>query len=544
MLCKVVEHFVKFCALNVLCFSIGHRTFAQEASPDKERGTYRSPIDDLLTVERVSVLPFLDNLQGIYARPIEAHFISLIEGMHRWNYIPASNSGAILSPEELEAAPEKTLQISQALGVDGFFAGQVIKGPSGIKVHISFFLTKDGKLLSQAILRDYKQFDLADLKEQTQRMLTEIVNRIPYSGRVLSRESNRITVNLGRRDGLQVGQLLSVIQIIQSQRHPKFNFLVRTEKEIFGKIKVLKVDETLSFGTVVTEKEKGAIQKNSKIGPLDFIVYGGGAGEGLSLTPSPEEALSQREDGKIAFGKDAQAWQPQAPPTFGQIGGLAGFTRMSENIDLAGVGAYSASNELAPAIQLDGEIWITPQWTFFAKLQQAIIQVNNPRPGSPTKINHQFSNYEAGFGYRFRFGPHVWSPHIEPFLGYFTSKLYSDSSTPQMFTTMNYSGFKFGVRGSTPLDNASLYGVGGEFALAFKMGMTETPVTSGASSTNNLTQFGIFGFKKIGERLKAQVQLDFSMYSTSFSGRGSRTESATNASQRYMTLSAGAYYMF
>ena len=103
--------------------------------------------------------------------------------------------------------------------------------------------------------------------------------------------------------------MLSVVQLIQVHRHPKFNFLVKTEKEIFGKIKILKVDETLSFGVVVTEKEKGAIKKNSKIASLDFVTYGGT--ESLSLNPTPEEELANRDDSKIAFGKNARAWSPE-----------------------------------------------------------------------------------------------------------------------------------------------------------------------------------------------------------------------------------------
>ncbi|NJM10063.1 MAG: hypothetical protein HC883_04020 [Bdellovibrionaceae bacterium] len=308
--CLLLRRFIKFIPIVLVGISMGYRTLAQETVQEAEKSTYRSEVDELLSIEKVSLLPFTDNLQGIYARPLEAHFISLIDKMHRWDYVSANNSGQILSPEELEASPEKAMQVSQGIGADAFFSARITKGPNGVIIHVSMFLTKDGKLLSQAILKDYRQFNINDLKEQTQRLLAEIVARIPYSGRVLSRESNRVTVNLGAQDGIQRNQMLSAIQIIKVHRHPKFNFLVRTEKEIFGKIKVLKVDETLSFGVVVSEKERGAIQKGSKIGPLDFVTY---SGESLSLQPTAEEALEQREDGAIAFGKNAKAWQPRTP---------------------------------------------------------------------------------------------------------------------------------------------------------------------------------------------------------------------------------------
>lgn len=539
MLCLLLRRFIKFTLPSLLLVSMGYRTFAQEAEGAR---AYRSDVDDLLTIEKVSLLPFTDNLQGIYARPLEAHFTSLLDKMHRWDFVPANSSGPILSPEELESDPAKAIQVSQGMGADAFFASRVTKGPNGVAIHLSLFLTKDGKLLSQAVLKDYKQFNINDLKEQMQRLLTEIVSRLPYSGRVLSRESNRVTVNLGTKDGIQPGQMLSVIQIIQAHRHPKFNFLVRTEKEIFGKIKILKADETLSFGVVVSEKEKGAVQKNAKIGPLDFVTY---SGESLSLTPSAEEELTQREDGALAFGKDAKAWKPQNPPSFGQVGARLGLSRFKGNTQLSGYGALESYNDFAPSVLLEGEIWVTPEWTFRAKLKQGIVAVDNERPGStPRELSQSLTYYEATAGYRLRFGPYGWSPYAEPYLGYLNYKLFSDSATPEAFMTQQYTGFKFGVTGAAPIAENGLFGIGGDFAMVWKPSLRESPHTSGGSSENQIVQFGIFGFKKLGERLKVQANLDFEMYSSNFSGTGTRAESATSSSHRYTTLSGGLYYMF
>lgn len=527
----------------VLLVSGGYRTFAQSAT-EAVKGTYRSDVDDLLTVQKVSVLPFTDNLQGIYARPLEAHLISVIEKMHRWDYVPANSSGPILSPEEIENAPEKGLQVSQGLGADAFFAVRVIKGPNGVMIHMSLFLTKDGKLLSQAILKDFKQFNIEALKEQMQTLLNEIVARLPYSGRVLSREANRVTINLGSSDGIQNQQMLSVVQIIQAQRHPKFNFLVKTEKEIFGKIKVLKVDETLSFGVVVSEKERGAIQKNSKIGSIDFVSYGNA--NSLSLSPPPEEALAQREDGGIAFGKDAKAWLPTNAPTFGQVGGQLGLGRFAGNRDSTAAGAAEATNNFVPSVTLLGEIWITQEWTFHAKLRQAIIPVDNPVSSStPSQLNQSMQYYEAGGGYTFRLGPYIWSAAVEPYVGLFYYRLYADNSSPRVYTTMTYSGLKFGLRGSTPVGDGNQYGVGGDFSMAYNPKVQEQPNPSGDSTKGTVVQFGIFGYKRIGERLKLQGNLDFEMYASSFSGAsGGAAVTATSASHRHTTLSGGVIFLF
>lgn len=543
LICRnVLRNFLSLSAA-LLLVSAGHRTLAQSVN-EPVRGSYRSEVDDLLTVQKVSVLPFTDNLQGIYGRPLEAHFISVIDKMHRWDYVAATPSGPILSPEELEASPDKVKQVSGGLGADAFFAVRLTKGPNGVTMHMSLFLTKDGKLLSQAILKDYKQFNIEALKEQMQILLNEIVARIPYSGRVLSREANRVTINLGLKDGIQTQQMLSVVQIIQAQRHPKFNFLVKTEKEIFGKIKILKVDETLSFGVVVSEKERGAIQKNSKIGSVDFVSYGNPTN--LSLTPSPEEALGQREDSGIAFGKEAREWLPTSTPTFGQVGGQLGIGRFAGNRDSTAAGSAEASNNIAPSVTLLGEIWVTQEWTFHAKLRQGIIPIDNPvSASSPGKLNQSMQYYEAGVGYTFRLGPYIWSANVEPYLGFFYYRLYTDNSTPRVYTTMTFSGPKFGLRGSTPIGDSNLYGVGGDFSMAWNPAVSESPNPSGDSTKGTVVQFGIFGYRRFGERLKFQGNLDFEMYSASFSGSsGGAAVSASSASQRHTTLSGGVIFLF
>jgi hypothetical protein len=175
-----------------------------------------------------------------------------------------------------------------------------------------------------------------------------------------------------------------------------------------------------------------------------------------------------------------------------------------------------------------------------------IVPVSNPRSGStPATLNQSLSYYEAGFGYTMRLGPYAWSPFLEPFMGYFSYRLYADAADPEAFTTMQYQGFKFGLRGETPIGGENgRYGVGGEFSMALNPSLRESPVPSGDSEKNSVVQFGIYGFKKLGERLKLRADLDFDMYSSNFSGRGGRAEPATSASQRYTTLSAGIYYMF
>jgi hypothetical protein len=187
---------------------------------------------------------------------------------------------------------------------------------------------------------------------------------------------------------------------------------------------------------------------------------------------------------------------------------------------------------------------VTQEWTFHARLKTALVPIDNPKSSStPTELNQTMKYYEAGVGYTFRFGASLHSPNVEPYLGLYYYNLDTDDSNPRVYTDLTFSGMKFGVRGSSPVGDGGLFGVGGDFSLAWKPGVREAPEPSGDSVSGNVVQFGIFGYRRVGERLKYQAALDFEMYSASFSG-ASGPNPATSASHRHTTLSGGLIYMF
>lgn len=539
MKCRICTCLYIWTIVTLVYFTALQNSWAQTVS---KAPSFQSELDQLLTIKRVTIASFSDNAQGIYARPLEAHFIGLLSNNHRWDYSSTNSIGPILTPDELEDDPDKAAAYSSGLDADAFYACRITKGPSGISIKLSFFLKKDSKLFAQAIVRDLQRFDINDMKQQLNELHNQILKKIPYSGVIMSRQGNRVTVNLGRKDGVDKDQILTVIQFIKLTRHPKFNFLVSTEKEILGRIKLVKVDETLSFGAVITERESGAIQKDSKLGPIDFVVYpetdllNGGSSEGQ---------LGQQPQNQVSFGQSPKAWIPQREPTFGQIGAAAGINLFNGSTRLTSYGSLETSALLAPSVSFMGELWVTSNFTLRAVFRQAIIPVKNPYSGAtPSELSQNLSYYEMTVGYNHRFGPSIWDPSAEAFLGLLNYKLYVDDSSPEAYTTKTYSGFKFGLKGSLPVTNDKLWYGGGHLAMVWKPSLSESPVTSGATNENSINQFGLFGGRKITERIKAQANLDFELYSSTFSGNGSRTDDARSSSQRHTVITGAIYYMF
>jgi len=97
--------------------------------------------------------------------------------------------------------------------------------------------------------------------------------------------------------------------------------------------------------------------------------------------------------------------------------------------------------------------------------------------------------------------------------------------------------------GGTPITEDDVWHIGGKIAFTVTPRLNETPYTSGASSTNNVNQFGVWVSKKMSEHWKLQGNLDFEVFTSNFSGAGSGLTS-NSASEQFITLSGGAYYLF
>lgn len=536
---RSVFHFSPF--IFCLPFFICAHAHAQALADSKvveQSSLYVSPVDASLTIRRITLLPVVDNVSGIYARPLESLIEEKLKSKHQFDFEEFRDSNEIPTFEELTDDPNKVKPLLDGHDVDAALAARVVRGPKGISINLVLFLKADGKVLLQVDERDINKSDLASVKEEVLKLYDSIFGKLPYDGFLLSRQGERVTMNLGRLDGIQENQILSAIQIIKLERHPKFNFLIRTEKEVLGKIRVLKVEDTLSFGRIIVEKEKGAIGKLTKISGSEFVTYD----QKLTLS---NETVDYKEH--PAFGKDPKEWKPLKAASFGQIGLRLGLSHFSSNTNIPSVGNLDSSTSIAPSIALDGELWVTSNFIASVFLRQGIMQLSNPRTGStPEDLSVSTSAYRVLLGYQFMLEDSFWGPKLEAQVGYAQYRSFVDDSQPRAFTTMQFSGLQFGLRGGLPITEEKDWFAGAGFVISYDPKLKESPVTSGGSSKNTVNTFNVYVQRKLRENLRATGNIDFEMYSANFSGRGSRgsNEIATSASQQNIMLSGGIYYLF
>lgn len=523
---------------SVFIFSL--QLHAQQEQKVQTAAIYKSDIDELLTIKSISILPTTDNVGGIYSRPAEEQLKSDIDKNHRFKLVDSQFAGALISPDDLEANPQQVKDVSQNINADAVIASRVTKGPDGITMQVSLFLKADGKLISKEVQKEKSSFDTKQIRAATSEMLGKVLKQIPYDGMVLSRSNSLVTINLGKRNGLSPGQMVSANLIIKVNRHPKLNFIISSDKEVLGKIRLDKVDDTISFGQIITEKSVGAVRKDTKITGIDFVQY--------STSPLDEafrETPQTKSEKNATFGDNPKEWRPADPPTFGKIGVGLGLGQMRYNTTrpTATNPSLAADTNLYPSVKLTAELWFTSEWIGNFEIEQGVMSADNPGTGSPGELSINQSNYLLSFGYNFMIQDDFFGPSVLLSLGYASYGLDVDSSSDVALTSTTYSGLFFGIKGTVPISLDRKWNLGGGLQYFLKSDLSESPQNSG-SNDNTMTRFQILGYYQQNTRMRFTGSLDFSLFSTKFSGTGTHSEPATDASQKFTTLNGGIEYLF
>lgn len=508
----------------------------------KAQSSFVSADDQELSIKSVTVVPFTDNVKGIYAAPMTTAFMDLLSNDSQWSYQPLPQAPTTETTLDLDENPAQVTALAAAAKVDALLTFRLTKGPHGMNGTLTLYTAKSGLPLLQEELRDYTGFEIKDLEKQVADMYTHLKSRLPYMGVVLSRRGQELTINLGYKTGIKAGDELSVVQILKINRHPKLHILVSTEKEILGKIKVYKADELLSFAYVTFEKEPGVVQAGSKLLPKNFVQYNEPVVQDGKIIPG----LENRKDRDVSYGNNAREWLPENAPQYGRIAVLAGIGNYSQSVNLQSQSLDSSTTQ-APIIAVRGEIWISPEWNILYNLSQSVFSVPNPLSGStPGHLNMSLSSYGVLGAYNFLMSNDFFGPKLQLSAGYATFNSRADQSTPLTYTDMNYGGLIVGLSGQFPISTDVPIDLGARFNLFVDPNMSES-ISSGSSSRSTINEFSFFGIYHLRSRFKIRAEINFQYYSSDFSGNGSgdrATDPASNSTQKMTSFLGGIEYLF
>lgn len=525
--------FIFFAFFLSLGICLSREAWAQKAS-------YISAIDQDLSIEKVAVVNVVDNVSGIYAKPLEEHLRNLIQKQKTWD-LTEQKPRAVQAPEELEENPKEVAALLKSLKVQGLITLRISRGPAGVSMKLNLFVGKDGFLLAQEKVDNLSQFDVKSLQNQLAALYENIKKHVPYSGEILSRRGQQITMNFGRNQGALENSEVSVIQIFKLNRHPKYKFIVSVDKEILGRVRITKVEDSISFATILSEKEAGCLSVGNKVMTHEFVTY---ADPGVSADGKVLNELAERGDKEVSLGNKPVEWVPDTPPTFGKVALLLGIGNYSYNTNLTTAGAITGSKDYMPSIALESELWINPKFQLEFDLRDSVGSISNPLSGSsPSTLNVSLMHYQLLASYSFLIAEDFFGPKINLKGGFATHNTFVDSSTPLGLNSTSYTGMVLGVGGSFPISPEVPYILGADLYFYLNSDLSESPQGSGGAN-NTINTFDFYLAYQMKQRLRLRGEILFDQFSSSFSGGGSRTDKATSSSQNMTTLMGGLEYMF
>jgi len=536
------------------------QTSAKNKSPFPVK--YTSKADQNILLRTITLAPVYDNLNGIYAQPIQKLLVDLLQSDKAWGYAEIVGHDQNKFIENYDLYPDDVLDVLSKTNAQGLLTAFITKGPRGLNAKLKLFTHDGGLLLAEESTEDTTAFEISKLRQQFAQMYQNLKNKLPYRGYVLSRRGLEVTISLGTINGVKAGQELTLAQIIKLNRHPKLKFLVGVEKEIIAKVMVKKADTYLSFAQITFEKETGVVDIGAKVLPTEFISYplpeinkeGDVVGEKKTATAPVSDEKRPDETPAVA-SKDQQTTEQREElldrhNSLGILTAQGLVTQYTESNSLSNGTEARSQQNFAPGIHLGVLVNINNGFFGEASYQTTSFSAPNGLAGSsPSNLSFSLAKINASVGYDYVFeeeeGEEAASDAIKftGLLGVTNFNTSVTNSTPVSLTSTQISAISMALKASMPVSETMPLTIGGKFELFFNPSLSESPVNSGNASTT-MTSFGFFGVYKYSEKYNIRADFTLTNINNRFSGSASRPVPAGSAKQEMMTEQFGIEYLF
>lgn len=469
--------------------------------------TFQSQDDSTLTIKKIYIENFSDNVNQIYAPKAQERISNFILQDQQWEIIP--------DPKQADAT----------------LASRLTKNPKSYTLRMTFTIGDKKPILIQDTKEIENIFETEKILSHYELMFQNLKHQIPYHGMLLSRASNKVTLNIGSKHGLKSNQDVIAIHIVKANLHPKLNTLISTDKIVLGKIKIDKVDDFLSFGTISFERDPNILQKGTK---LEFSAVD------IASTPTPSETLNNPI---ISGNEGKQEWVPKPAPQFGRFSITGGLLQYTQNIGFVSENK-TVSQWLTPTIKGFAELWLDPSFHIELFTRQSSFKLSNPLGDStPGSLNINLSQYQIKAKFNFELDSTPRSPQFQLALGIGSFQALPDTSTPISLSSLTYGGTLIGFKGQFPISDESPIDLGIYFNYFFSKTLKDS--ASATPSGIQINDFGMILRYMKSLNLAYVFELSFESYGSDFDIlTGQRTTPVSSISHRIMGTLAGVEYSF
>jgi hypothetical protein len=391
--------------------------------------------------------------------------------------------------------------------VDGLIVAELFH--SGDSYRISVVVSSvDGSFDKAKEVNVEDSASLDSFTEALTKCMDDLESSFPFDGSVVRRDGYRVVLD---RVGPELFKGL-VVSTYTVDKHDEKLYLRET-----GRVKITEVGDTLSFGDIQVEHKPLEVNTSNKILFAEENVKRDPAFEDL------EARFSNRQLGKLDL----------------QVGANA---VTLDNRTASGNGLSDGTNYLGGT--LHGEVWLTAHVYLDLGITFGISTLTASSLPGDAKLNSNINDIRTNIGYRLGLGDPRAGLTIDARLGYSRHAIQVDpTNDPLGFYTSVYSGLNAGASATYPISKK--WGLGFDVDAMLFPSMSESPLTSGASVTSaSGWNFGLRGFYHYNENIDIIARISYEIYSSEFSGIGTRPVPLANSSESGRIIGIGAAYYF
>ena len=463
------------------------------------------------------------------------------KGRVRW-VMQAGGKGQILPVLVPRDFPWHSTVAVRNLGLKHKVDGILALSSRGPQIDLRWYATADGQPLfleSFALpAAGAKIEDQTARKERVQATIGDLWARIPGVGYVVRRDLSTLSIEGASSMGIKVGDRLEIRRLSEVQRHPLLKTLVGIDSTVSGYATITQLDEPFSVAKIDYESNADPIREGDRYALTSVTVAKPESAAPLQA-PAPEGTTpiesAEEDSGFFSF----------LPKNFLDLTAQLVYAKIShEDQTLAATSPLTMSGS-APGFDLAARVFITREWivggnALFTFAKYKSLSSNYGADSLSGKMNSQ---YFYG-GYRFLFMEEAdRTAEFDLLVGYrryaFAMSELSSSVAP---TSKAFAGLDFGFYGSIPFLTKFHAYLSGSRLLS--SGLSETPVTGGATSAGSIWTFEAGVKYDLGTASQIVGGLGFVRASVDYEGTGTRLTPSTTTTINSTLITAGYKHKF
>lgn len=455
--------------LAMMFFSLLIQPTPALASPENDR---------VYQFEYLGWLKPHDNVDGIFADYLDEQYAKYFKRQSRWGIKKLNRLNDVLGKSDLSyweliQKPEVLKKIAQKYQVDSLLRTRVYKEADTYRFVLDFVFAPRGDTLASFEFRYLdpgkdRGLEGSDLPEALFKGLDELLKKLPFMGQVTGVQGEVVTVNMGRNQKVKPRDHLGVYTLQSVKRHPILNTIEEWRWSPVGHIQVDQVEESISFGHVISTEPDQHILAWQKI---------------REVSTPPEEPV-----------KPTTVGSTQADlPRLGWVAANIGVGLYSREVGPS-TGTGRGGGGMGLSFEFEGQLWLNSRWLSQVGYSGTTGSYSPTNLSTGAEIGSSYdvtaSRFRLALGYALIPAKTIFDSTGWVHFGYRSNSFSLGASSVDLSGPSSINSFFVGVGGEFPINQQFAAQLGLDIGLLRSASQSFPDYGSTAGTSDLMFQFG------------------------------------------------------